>query len=278
VKSDDALIKAGGVRESNIMISVFMAHNHHTLAFAASSIGQSKLAIEHIHEMIKVIPKSLKETIPHFADFFGAGPYEFFVRLGEWDKMLSLPPPDPALGLATTFYHGCRAVSLAALKRPQEARVEQKLALKAADAVNPAQKYIVNTAQGYLDVLKPYMEGELLISEGKRDQAVEKFTTACEFVDKLGYEHPPMFIVSPRHPLGALLIELGRPKDAIELYKRDLVQWPNNGWALKGLHQSYARLSLVNEAQQNKKKFDEVWAKADMKTESSCCCLPGGKP
>jgi len=137
-----------------------------------------------------------------------------------------------------------------------------------------SQKYIVNVAQAYVDVLKPFVEGALLISEGKREQAVQQLKTACDLQDKLGYEHPPMFIVSPRHPLGALLIDLGRPEEAIEVYKKDLLQWPHNGWSLKGLHQAYSKLGRDNEAQDYKKRFDQVWAKADMKTGSSCCCLP----
>jgi len=273
-RSDKALIKAGGVKEPKTMLSFFMAHNHHTLAFAASAIGQSKLALEHIYELMEIIPEDAKKILPHFADFFSSAPYEFFIRLGEWEKMLALPTPDPDLFLSTAMYHACRALSLAALKRPSEARAEQTMSLQAVAKLNLTQKYLANTAQNYVDVLIPFMEGEILISEDKREQAVQQLRSACDFLDKLNYEHPPMFIVSPRHPLGALLIGLGRPEEAIEIYKKDLTIWPNNGWSLKGLHQGYSRFGREEEAQQFKKKFDEVWIKADMKTGSSCCCLP----
>jgi tetratricopeptide (TPR) repeat protein len=257
------------------MIPLFMAHNRQTLAFAAGAIGQSKMSLDHVQKMFKLIPKKFAEMMPHFADLFAAGPYEFFVRVGAWEQMLALPPPENlSLHLAVTFYHACRAVSFAALKQSADARKEQKLALQELPKVTPSQKYIANTAQGYLDTLKPFMEGEILISENKREEAVVKLQEACGYLDKLMYEHPPMFVVSPRHPLGALLIELGRAEEAVEVYKADLKQWPQNGWGLKGLQKSYEKLGKKDLAQKYEKEFAAVWSDADIVTESSCCCLP----
>jgi tetratricopeptide (TPR) repeat protein len=272
VRNDKELIRVGAVNENNDMIPAFMAHNRETLAFAASAIGRSKLSLEHIREMSRLITPKFAEIVPHFADYFTAGPYEYYIRVGEWDQMLALPPPNPSLHLSTAFYHGCRALSLAALKRPSEARKEQALSNAAIEKLDKPQRYLANTGQGYVNVLVPLVEGEILIAENKRNEAVNMLKVACGFSDQLSYEHPPMFVVSPRHPLGALLLELGRAEEAMEVYRKDLQQWPNNGWSLKGLHRCHERL-----AEDYKKKFDGEWSEADISTDSSCCCLPANE-
>jgi len=50
---------------------------------------------------------------------------------------------------------------------------------------------------------------------------------------------------------------------------------PGNGWSLLGLAESLgAQEKNEEEAKAIKAKFQKIWAKADLKINSSCLCQP----
>ncbi|HEX8279858.1 MAG TPA: hypothetical protein VF551_00655, partial [Chthoniobacterales bacterium] len=61
--------------------------------------------------------------------------------------------------------------------------------------------------------------------------------------------------------------------EAEQIYREDLKRLPENGWSLYGLAESL-RAQNKDEAKIAKTRFDKVWAKADMKINSSCLCRP----
>ncbi len=54
-------------------------------------------------------------------------------------------------------------------------------------------------------------------------------------------------------------MDAGKPAEAEQVYRDDLKEFPKNGWALFGLHQSLIAQGKVAEAQEIKKQFDEAW-------------------
>ena len=53
--------------------------------------------------------------------------------------------------------------------------------------------------------------------------------------DELTYDEPTAWAVPLRQQLGAVLLAVGRPKEAERAFRQDLVRYPNNGWSLHGL-------------------------------------------
>ncbi|HZU39312.1 MAG TPA: hypothetical protein VFA18_25525, partial [Gemmataceae bacterium] len=70
---------------------VYMAHNHHMLAYAAMMVGQSKKATQAIKDMLAGIPEEVIKTSAPMIDGYYAMPYELHLRFGRWDAMLAEP-------------------------------------------------------------------------------------------------------------------------------------------------------------------------------------------
>jgi len=63
--------------------------------------------------------------------------------------------------------------------------------------------------------------------------------------------------------------------EAERVYRNDLARLPGNGWSLLGLAESLrAQKKNEEEAATTRAKFEKVWAKADLKINSSCLCQP----
>src|SRR5262249_1483829 len=107
--------------------NVYMAHNHHMLAYAAIMRGQSQKAIAAINEMP---PEFVKQNAP-LADGFTALPLEILVRFGRWDEVLAAPEPPDYLPIARTLRRCARSIAYAAKKDVMNARAERDEFLKA---------------------------------------------------------------------------------------------------------------------------------------------------
>jgi cytochrome c-type biogenesis protein CcmH/NrfG len=72
-----------------------------------------------------------------------------------------------------------------------------------------------------------------------------------------------------------VLMKQSRFADAEQVYRDDLARLPANGWSLLGLAESLrAQKKNSEEIAKTKEKFEKVWAKADLKINSSCLCQP----
>ena len=113
------------------------------------------------------------------------------------------------------------------------------------------------------------LEGEINAKEKKYTSAISLLQEATKIEDALNYNEPPDWFFSVRHHLGAVLIEAERFQEAQKVYEKDLKNYPKNGWALKGLMNTYERIGNRVKYNDAKKQFDEAWKYADIKISSS---------
>jgi len=251
---------------------IYMAHNRHMLAFVAMMRGQSAQATRAGRELIERMPEDwLKEFAP-IVDGFLATPYELQIRFGKWNDVLAEPEPKEIFPLARTLRHYARGVALAALKRPADARTEQKAFLEARKKVAKEATFGNNSAADLMNVAETALEGEILYREGKKDAAFAALREAVKREDALRYSEPPDWIQPIRHTLGAALLDSARGAEAETVYRDDLKRWPENGWSLLGL--SLSLRAQGKDAAEIDRRFREAWKDADLKTTSSCLCLP----
>ena len=76
-------------------------------------------------------------------------------------------------------------------------------------------------------------------------------------------------IFPTRHLLGAELLAAGKPAEAEAVFREDLKQHPNNGWAYFGLSQSLAAQKRDADAARVQKQFEGAWQRADIKLAST---------
>jgi hypothetical protein len=118
-----------------------------------------------------------------------------------------------------------------------------------------------HSAKQLLGIAAGILEGEIKRMAGDAAGSIEPFTRASDLESALVYDEPEPLPFSPRHWLGAALIELKRFDDAERVYRADLKEHPKNGWSLLGLKQALAGKGADTTAVDQ--EFAAAWARAD---------------
>lgn len=161
------------------------------------------------------------------------------VRLGKWKEILELPVPNGDwvyAGLLSDFARGMSFLRLRQIDSAEACLNSLRLRLKDPSLAVRYRPY--NAAAKPGKVAEKILEGELLLEEGKSDEAITAFNGAIEHEDGLDYLEPNEWPVPARQYAGACLLQLGKPAEAERRYIEDLRLNPGNGWSLLGLAQS----------------------------------------
>jgi len=257
-------------------LNVYVAHNRHMLAYAAMMTGQRDLAMKHIRVMVAELPADFLKENALQAEGFVAMPLEVMVRFGLWDEILAEPERyTESMWFTRAFHHATRAIAFAAKSDTASARKAQSVFLERAKLVPKEESLGNNSCEAILDVMKPMVEGEILVAEGKTDSGIKQLRAAIKKEDVLKYDEPPGWLIPVRHSLGAVLMKRQRFAEAEQVYREDLARLPENGWALLGLAESLRKQNKnADEVAQTQAKFKQVWAKADLTITTSCLCQP----
>lgn len=255
---------------------IYMAHNHHFLAWASMMEGRSEVAIRAAREMIAGMPPEFVKEAAFFADGFMTIAQEALMRFGRWEEILKEPEPPEYLPVTTAHWHFARGIAFAATNRLDEARTEQ--AAFAAALGNVTGEMIVgnNAARHVLSIAENLLAGEIAYREGKIDDAVARLREAARLEDELRYDEAPDWIQPVRHTLGGVLLSAGRAAEAEAVYREDLAKNAENGWGLYGLARCLRARNADAEARAVEARFEKAWARADVSLHATCFCITKG--
>jgi len=280
IAANEAAVAADRAARSRLgppkgFLPVYIAHNQHMLAYAAMMTGQSRLALQHMRDLVAGLPPEFMQEFGGVAETWLAMPLETMVRFGHWDDVLAEPALPATAPFAHAFQFAARGIASAAKGDTAGARREQARYVAAARAV-PADEIAAgnNLCQSVLAVVTPMLEGEILVREGKVDAGLAQLRAAVQAEDALRYDEPPSWIIPVRHSLGAALMAHGRYAEAEQVYREDLTRLPGNGWSLFGLSEALTLQHKAADAAAVQKQFREVWSQADLNISSSCLCQP----
>ena len=107
------------------------------------------------------------------------------------------------------------------------------------------------------------------MARGQHADAVRAFESAVRLQDGLLYVEPPDWGQSMRLYLGKALLKAGRAREAEAVYREDLREFRENGWALFGLWQSLRQQGKIREARKVRAQFDRSWRDADVRLQAS---------
>jgi tetratricopeptide (TPR) repeat protein len=278
VEANERAIRADGDYAKTVpgqgFYRMYMAHNHHMLAFAAMMQGRSAKSLAAGRAMLAGVPREwvAQPKNAAIADGYVAAPLEVMKRFGRWDDLLAEPEPPEIFPIARAMRRELRGVAYAAKGRVAEAREEQKLFLEAVKKTSKEATFGNNRAADLFAVAADVLEGEILAREGKLADAVAALRSAAAKEDKLRYSEPPDWVVPVKHALGAWLLKAGQFEEAEAVYRADLAQWPDNGWSLFGLAASLEAQGKTAEAAAARRAFDAAWKRADVTPPASCFC------
>ena len=119
------------------------------------------------------------------------------------------------------------------------------------------------TDRALLKIAERVLAGELAARRHHYDDAIRLLEEAIKMEEALPFSEPPLWPLSVRHHLGAVFLLADRPAEAEAVYHADLLQYPDNGWALIGLIQSLRAQQKDNQAAEAENRFKKAWAHAD---------------
>jgi tetratricopeptide (TPR) repeat protein len=255
-------------RAQGIYPTGYYPHNIHFLWFAATFDGQSRLAIDSARALAAKIDDEALKAAPMTAGF-RLVPYYALTRFGRWEEMLREPEP-PANAVLRAAWHYTRGLSLVATGRADQAESElSALRTLMSDESMKQPLFSPNTAGAALAAAPEVLAAEIAASRRDYDRAIALLDKAVRLEDSLIYTEPAEFHFPPRHALGAILLEAGRPAEAETVYWEDLKRNRENGWALFGLLQALRAQDKADAAALVEARFKAAWVRADVTLTAS---------
>lgn len=250
----------------------YFPHNYHFMAGTAILEGSSKWAVFAADRLYDHLDFGLMEAqglevIQHFSTI----PYFVRVKFGMWDEILNLSLWEKG----TDYQKGIRhyAFGMAYLGKGQLELAEKELQslqeIVSKESLENLTIWGINSFGAIINIASLVLEGEILASNKKYSEAIHKLSLASELEDKLLYNEPPDWFLSTRHHLGAVLLEAEKYKEAESVFRKDLEEFPNNGWAYYGLMLALEKSGNETEAKTAKEQFDLTWKYADVTLSSS---------
>jgi tetratricopeptide (TPR) repeat protein len=273
--ASEANVRAAAVDESYIAQcnaqgfypAMYYPHNIHFLWAASSMEGRSKVAIDAARRVAENVKLEMIDQFPG-VEFFHTIPLLALTQFGLWDELLAEPQPRADLEFSNGIWHYARATAFARKDDLESARAEHAklVPLKEATDVHFLDS-IYYPATSLLTIADALVLGEIAMAEGKLDAAVEHFRAAVDTQDQLPYTEPPFWYYPTRHSLGRAFLLKGDAAAAEEVYRKDLEDYPHNGWAMYGLIQSLNEQG--KDSSEMQQMFDKVWSQADVTLTAS---------
>lgn len=265
--SVDSAYTAGAHAQGAYPIAYF-PHNIHFLSACAVMSGERAQAWQSALHLRAALARDLMAE-PDFATLqhYHAYAWMVAVKQGMWAELATEAPPDPAHTYALGLWHyaqGMRQVH----HRDQRAAREALKALQACrtdSALQDMTIWGINKGVDVLAVAALVLEGEVRAAEGDVAGAIAQLQQAVAAEDALQYQEPPDWPFPARHELGALLLKAGRVQEAEDVYRADLIHWPENGFALEGLSHALSAQGRKEETNALAQRVATAWTYADQR-------------
>lgn len=273
--ASEANVRAAAVDEAYIAAcnaqgfypAAYYPHNIHFLWAASSMEGRSQVAIEAARKVAANVRLEMIEEFPG-VEFFHTIPMLALTQFGYWDEVLEESQPPENLEFSNGIWHYVRATAYANKGRIEEARAEREKLVPLKDATDVHfLDSIYYPATSLLKIADELALGAIAMADDDVDKAIEHFAVAVKTQDELPYTEPPFWYYPTRHTLGKALLVANRPSEAEANYRRDLEQYPRNGWSMFGLIESLK--AQGKDTTEAREKFAILWAEADVELSSS---------
>lgn len=249
--------------------ALYYPHNIHFLWAATSMSGQSRMALESARKVAANVRLEQIEQFPT-VEFFKTIPLQTLAQFGKWPDIMAEPAPPENLDYSNAIWRYARGLAMANMgdidgaqaERAKLAAVKDSVQIRFLDSADYPASVLLNIADDLL-------QGEIALKSGDPDLAASYFERAVEKQDSLPYMEPPFWYYPTRQSLGQALLDGGRFAEAEAVYRKDLEDYPHNGWSMSGLVSALERQGKLDEAKKAKSAFAIIWAKADVKINGS---------
>eukprot|EP01059_Diplonema_ambulator_P030767 TRINITY_DN539_c0_g1_i1.p1 TRINITY_DN539_c0_g1~~TRINITY_DN539_c0_g1_i1.p1 ORF type:complete len:572 (+),score=282.30 TRINITY_DN539_c0_g1_i1:53-1768(+) len=279
-------------RGKKVLYIFYFVHNLHFMMYGAMFAGQYKAAMDAAEKIWWLMDDETLQWMGPWGmmgihvEAFKATKYHAMIRFGKWDEILAeeFPKNKELNCTSVTTLHYARALAFA-LGKNDLAAADKEMALFE-ETYTKVPKGLMgrtlhnNTATDLLDVNRVMMKGEVEFRRGNHEEALKLLHKAVQMEDALPYDEPWGIMQPTRHALGALLLEAGKPKEALEVYRQDLgilrtlarsSIHPDNLWSMLGVVDCMKELKQEVEPD-FQARLDALLVRADTDINASCFC------
>jgi len=249
--------------------ALYYPHNIHFLWAATSMSGQSQTALESVRKVAANVRLDQIEQFPT-VEFFKTIPLQTLAQFGKWSDIMAEPAPPGNLDYSNAIWRYTRGLAMANMGDIKGARAERAKLAAVKDSVQI--RFLDSAdypASVLLNIADDLLQGEIALKSDDPDQAVSHFERAVQKQDSLPYMEPPFWYYPTRQSLGQALLDGGRFAEAEAVYRKDLEDYPHNGWSMSGLITALERQGKMDEAKKAKSAFAIIWDKADVQINGS---------
>ncbi len=200
------------------------------LVYAYLQLGQDDKAKAVIDEMNKV--KGFSETYIAGPYALAASPARYAIERGDWKAAAALPVRESALPNVQAITYFARALGSARSGDPEAAKVDIARLAELRDRLRDAKDAYWSEQ---VDIQRQIATAWELDAEGKYDDALQAMSAAADAED--GTEKHPVTPGVPkpaRELYGEMLLEHGKPADALTAFEATLKKEPNRLGAYAG--------------------------------------------
>ncbi len=238
----------------------YYPHNVHSLMVSAQMAGESKSAIEAAYKLVDIVSDEVARNIP-WVQPIKVAPYFAHAQFSAPDTVLALPDPGNGLPYVKAMWHYARGIAYAAKGDEPAARTEADTIAQLAEKTDFSALIAGGVpAPELLSLARHVILARVAQSRHDFSTARKELEAAVAIENKLAYMEPPFWYYPVRQTLGAVLLQMGKAREAESVFLEALLRVPNNGWALYGLSETYKQLHDTRAAVQARRRFEQAWA------------------
>jgi tetratricopeptide (TPR) repeat protein len=240
----------------------YYTHNLHFLWASLAMEGRNVEAMKAARDLTATITVE-EARKDRSKELYLPTPIFSMIRFGRWEELLRELPPPKELRLMEGMWRLGRGLALVATGRLPGAEGEHVALAGLTKQIRRDHTTEEKTERALLKIAERVLAGELAARRQRYDDAIRLFKEAIKMEEALPFSEPPLWPLSVRHHLGAVLLLADRPSEAEAVYHADLLSHPDNGWALTGLIQSLRAQKKDDQAAEAEDRFKKAWAHAD---------------
>ena len=251
---------------------LYLIHNLHMKANNAMFTGNFKLTEEAAFETRNSIPNdylSMPAPMGSYIQYVYMTPVFAYIRYGKWKELLLEPEPDEKYIYASLLYHFGRGMARIYDKRITEAKqdlMELQVLMNDSSLAIPLTPF--SPAIDGAVIAESILSGTIALNEKRTADAIAAFKKAVSTEENMVYNEPRDWILNPKHYLGNAYLLYKDGVNAEKVFRKDLLNNNDNGWALYGLHKALLLQKKTTEAAKVLVKFKVAFTKADVKITS----------
>ena len=257
VKADEAYLAK--VDAEGIYPNGYYPHNIHMLVESARMAGAGDTALTYSQKLDEALSDDVVRQVA-WVQAIKVAPYFAHAQFSDPQTILAVAEPSEDLPYVRSMWHYMRATAYASAGNTEQAEAEAEAI--AAIASNADFQPMIEggvPAPDLVTLAREVVAARIAQSQGDLAQAADALRRAVEIQDRLPYMEPPYWYYPVRQSLGAVLLEQGNAAEAEMVFRRSLMQTPNNGWALYGLLEAQKAQGDTVGAEQTTELFGNAW-------------------